>query len=267
MTTDEVTRTEAKRRTRGSVWFDAFVVLLALGYAFFFGFLIIGDAGFSSEEMVHTLAALAFTAALLVGLATQLVRPVDHIAGFWQVVAGILAVMVVAAIVGNPNNVGGQAGVFDWTYLIFFLPLFLLLALHPAGRMLFRGGSPNLLLLALVLVAAVPLVLYGIDQALIQRNSWPPKSDPHHNAHWFTMAELAFAIVLVGLVAALGIRGWTVAAWAAGGMAVVFGVSSAVWSDAASSAGVLSGVVAAAGGASFLAIALGASASRRRPRA
>jgi hypothetical protein len=115
-----------------------------------------------------------------------------------------VAVMVAAAIEGNPNNQGGQAGPFDVVFLTFRIPVLVLAVLHPARRELLRVRRVHPLLLLVAVVAAVPLVAYGVDQALIQRNSWPPTSDPHHNSHWFLMAEAAFAIPLLAAVAGLG---------------------------------------------------------------
>jgi hypothetical protein len=60
-------------------------------------------------------------------------------------------------------------------FLTFLIPVLVLAVLHPARRELLRVRRvPPLLLVAVV--AAVPLVVYGVDQALIQRNSWPPTS-------------------------------------------------------------------------------------------
>ena len=37
-----------------------------------------------------------------------------------------------------------------------------------------------------------PAAWYGVDQALLQRNTFPPTADPHHNGHWWVMAIVAF---------------------------------------------------------------------------
>jgi hypothetical protein len=42
---------------------------------------------------------------------------------------------------------------------------------RPTRRAIFGGIRPDQVLVALVLIAAIPLVFHGVDQALIQRNS------------------------------------------------------------------------------------------------
>jgi uncharacterized membrane protein len=151
---------------------------------------------------VITLGGYGFFGAIVI-----LVAPARNVAGFQQTLMVAVAVMVAAAIEGNPNNQGGQAGPFDVVFLTFLIPILVLAVLHPARRELLRVRRVHPLLLVAV-VAAVPLVVYGVDQALIQRNSWPPTSDPHHDSHCFLMAKAAFAIPLVAAVAGLRGRGW-----------------------------------------------------------
>lgn len=56
-----------------------------------------------------------------------------------------------------------------------------------------------------LMVLSLPVVWYGIEQALMQRNSWPSLADPHHQAHWVTMAILAFMVTpVVGSAAPVG---------------------------------------------------------------
>ncbi len=242
-------------RARSSIAFVAMVVPLIVLYGFFFGFVVITDAGISADEAVHVAAALGFAGTLVAGLVSQVAAPRRWPAGLWVTAAGIVAFLIAGGIVGDPDNYGGQAGPFDLAYLIFLVPLLLVFALHPSPSGLIRGGRPDVMLVVAVAAVCIPLVVYGVDQALIQRNSWPPKSDPHHNAHWFTMAGLAFAIPVVGFVSASRLAGWRIATWCAAGMAVIIGVTSVIWSDAASSLGVWWGIASTVGGAGFLVLA------------
>ncbi len=82
---------------------------------------------------------------------------------------------------------------------------------------------PRLLALAAL---ALPAVWYGVDQALMQRNTWPPLADPHHQAHWMVMALLAFMTVLVVAGAALPGHGWRVASLTAGAGALAAATAS-----------------------------------------
>ena len=108
---------------------------------------------------------------------------------------------------GDPDNHGGQYGPFDVTYLIFLAPLLILATFHPSRRDLRKIVRLRVPLVLMAAVIVLPLFTYGVNQGLIQRNSWTPNSDPHHNSHWLVMAELAsFTIPL----AAGGCRaGWS----------------------------------------------------------
>jgi hypothetical protein len=219
------------------------LTVITLGWYGFFGAIVIMDAGVSASEAAHLAGAVLCGGLIAAGLLPQLVAPARNVAGFQQTLMVAVAVMVAAAIEGNPNNQGGQAGPFDVVFLTFLIPILVLAVLHPARRELLRVRRVHPLLLVAV-VAAVPLVVYGVDQALIQRNSWPPTSDPHHNSHWFLMAEAAFAIPLLGAVAGLGGRGWGVPAWTAAAALAVLGIVSFLFPDAPSSLGIGWGLLA-----------------------
>jgi hypothetical protein len=60
---------------------------------------------------------------------------------FWTTIAAVLGLLTVLAIVGDPDNHGGQAGPFDLAYLIFVLPIIAVAALHPHRRQLYRIGG------------------------------------------------------------------------------------------------------------------------------
>jgi hypothetical protein len=232
-----------RRKLRGSVWFSGLAVLTIVLYAFF-AWIVIADAGASRSEAVHVAGALSFFGIVAAGLIPQLVAPTRNVAAFQPAFLAAIAVMALAAIVGNPNNQGGQAGPFDVVYLIFLLPLVVLVLLHPARRELVKVGRVELLLLVMAAALAIPLLVYGVDQALTQRNSWPPKSDPHHNSHWANMAQLAFATPLVAAIAGIGVPGWKVPAWTASVVLAVLGAASVAFPDAASSVGIVWGVLA-----------------------
>jgi D-alanyl-D-alanine carboxypeptidase len=78
---------------------------------------------------------------------------------------------------------------------------------------------------------------------------------PHHVQRLSTMAAMAVAIVLTGLLAALRTQGWRIPAWSAGTAAIVFGLASAVFPDQAGAAGRAWGGAAIAGGVLFIAMA------------
>ncbi len=80
--------------------------------------------------------------------------------------------------------------------------------------------------------------------------------DPHVDMHHCTgMAVMAIALVLCGAVSALRTRGYRIAAWTAGLVAVVFGIASAAYRHAASSPARRWGGAAVLGGVVFIAAA------------
>lgn len=126
---------------------------------------------------------------------------------------------------------------------------------HPARRELMRlGRSPQPAMLALAVLAAIPLVTYALDQAEIQRAC--VEGNQHcEEFHYAGMAALALAIPLVGLVASFRTPGWRITARLVAGAAAVFGLSGILFPDHPSSVGTVWGSVALAGGIAFLSTA------------
>jgi hypothetical protein len=183
-------------------------------------------------EAVHLTGALAVLSLGAFGLAGLVLRP--ERAGSATHAAGAAAAWLVASgVVGDPDNYGGQAGPFDPVFLIMAVPALVAVALAVPWREWRRGGvrRPRLLLLA---AAGLPWLWYGIDQAMMQRNTWPPLADPHHQSHWFTMALVGFGLVIIVAGASLSGRGWRTATTTAGIAAAGIGVTSLLASDAAS---------------------------------
>ena len=183
-------------------------------------------------EAIHltgALAALVIGAAGLVGLATRPARA----GSAYHTGAAAAAMLFATAVVGDPDNYGGQVGLLD--------PLFAVMALPPLGAALVArpwrtrqrnaGKRPRYLILAAL---ALPALWYGIGQGLLQRNTWPPLADPHHQAHWHAMALLAFLVVLVVATAALSGAGWRLAPITTGLAAIAVAVASLIAPDAAS---------------------------------
>ena len=201
-------------------------------------------------EAVHLIGALAGWALGASGLIALLLLP-RRPAAARQVLAAALASLVVVPLVGNPDNVGGQAGVID--------PVFLLLAIPPLVAALVAGpfhgvrsGPLRPLLLILAAVAFPVAAWWGVGQALNQRNTFPPIADPHHQAHWHVMAVVAFAVVLVVAAAALGGRGWRLGATTAGLSATALGVISIAAPAAASAVAPMCAVAALVWGGALL---------------
>lgn len=190
-------------------------------------------------EAVHFAGALAVIAVGATGLIALLISP-SRAGSSYQVLSAAIGLLAVVAIVGDPDNYGGQAGIVDPLFVLLGVPPLIagLVAARWHDRREWRLARPLLLLAA---IAVVPLLAYGVDQALMQRNTFPPTADPHHQAHWFAMATFAFVVPLVVATAALGAPGWRLGAVAASVGTMAVAVSSIANPEAASSFGRLAG--------------------------
>ena len=148
-------------------------------------------------------------------------------------------------------SLGGQ-------YLFALVPIVVTVLLwwfHPArGQRMRLGGRPQPILAALALLAAIPLVVYALDQAAIQRAC--VDGDQHcEEFHYAGMAALAFALPLVALVASFRTPGWLITARLVSAAAAVFGLSAVLFPDLPSSVGTTWGFVALGGAVLFLGVA------------
>jgi hypothetical protein len=205
----------------------------------------------SGDRLIHRVHDLAYgiwaSLFMAVGYLSQLRWPERRIAGFQQTAVALLGLAVAGAL---------SADGFTLLFLLGFAVLTVILAwLHPAReRVLERGEGPSLPLLALAMAAAVPLTLYALDMAELQRTG--PAADPHvAERHWSTMASLALSIWLVGAHAGLRTPGWRIPAWSAGLAAVLFGVASMAFPAYPGSVGSEWGLVSLLGGVVFVALA------------
>jgi hypothetical protein len=187
-------------------------------------------------EAVHVVGAVAVLAVGVSGLVGLIARP--QRSGYaYQVLAAMTAVLLTSPLVGDPDNIGGQAGWVDPILLILGLPAITagLIATPWRHRHSDESWKPYALLLAAI--GAVPAGWYGVNQALIQRNTFPPTADPHHNAHWWTMAISVFLVVLVMAASGLPSARWQLGAGLASLAAVTLGASSLFAPSSASAIG------------------------------
>lgn len=184
-------------------------------------------------EAVHVVGAVGVVAIGASGLVALIARPQRPGYGF-QVLAGVSGVLLTLPLVGDPNNVGGQAGAIDPLLLVVVVPAFsaALLAAPWSRHRSEDRWRPRLL--ALAASGAIPAAWYGIGQALLQRNTFPPTADPHHNAHWWAMAIVAFMLILVMAAAALPGNGWRLGASLAATTAIGIGLASLAAGSSAS---------------------------------
>ena len=200
-------RTTAARRSRHT----AFRVLAIIGAVFLGGFALffaIATIAGSEDQQVHALHNVATVAVYLPLLVVPLVAAVRDPVGSAAVFRIAVACSVVVVVVGA---IGGTLA----TSLITFVIMMLLLWLHPARDEVLRFGELDVPLLAIVVVAAVPVAAYGLDQAGLQADR--PAEDPHKRfEHYAAMASATIGVLFAGVVAAFGGRGDRLARWLVG---------------------------------------------------
>jgi hypothetical protein len=206
------------------------------------------------REAVYAAGAFGVLIVIGSGLVALMQRP-ERRASAYQILAASLAMLAATAIVGNPDNFGGQAGYVDPAFLILALPLVLAALLARPWRGARVDAAPGRLLFGLALFGAIPGIYYGIQQGLIQRNTFPPVADPHHQAHWYAMSVAAFIVVLVIAAAAMGGSGWRLSAISGGVCAILIGGASLASSESASALHQIWAIAASVWGVLAIAVA------------
>jgi uncharacterized membrane protein (UPF0136 family) len=172
----------------------------------------------SEEEKVHGIHN-AVVAGLLVVLTAP---PLIAAARRPERSAGPLLHLAVVGVAGLATMALGLA--VD----LFTLPVIVLVGvlwwLRPTRESPIPPGRVSPILLLLVLVAAVPLVVYALGQAELQRID--SSSEHAERFHWVETSFYATAILLLGLLAALRPAAYRMTAWIAAIALAVLGVAS-----------------------------------------
>jgi hypothetical protein len=248
-----------KRRTAFYITWGLSIILIVglfglasplMGY-FFVGLF---DPEALGVHLYHNFLASALLWVLVVAMIVQVRRPEAHAGSMLQTI-GIWLMLCLAAVLSA----------FPIPPLFIFLVLALIVAaLHPArAELLSWRGFREPVLAGLTAVAAVPLLLYTVDQIGLQLSTSP--HDPHTEfGHWMLMGAYALTIIFLGLVSATRPSGWRTPAWTAGLLAVLMGLVAVLNPHQPSSVGVVWGLVAIIWGAVFIAAAewLGRGASQ-----
>jgi hypothetical protein len=236
----------------------ALVVLFGFG---FFGVTSLVLGWFESlEGVAGPVTELGYGALvgiiLTVGLLVQLRAPERKIAAMQQTVVVIPALLIGSAIAADFQNVLAA---------LFLVPAVgVLLTLHPARvEFLRRGASVHRTLLLVASLGGIPLIGYALDMGVEARALSGP---PHHVQRLSTMAAMAIAILLTGLLAALKTQGWRIPAWSAGSAVVLFGLASMAFPDHPGAEGRGWGGLAVAGGVLFIGVAQRSNYADRRSR-
>lgn len=239
-------------RARKSVFYAAaglFVALLVALYGFVIGILEFPITGWFKANVLtihqlHDTVGVLLIYALLTGMISQVWRTEKQV-GAMQQAAVLMTLIIVTMLV---------AGMFEPPLLIFLALIVTAAALHPARGQLLNVRRVDPYLLALTAVAAIPLVDYSVDHLRLQLTAGA--ADTHAAfGHYAIMAAYAFAIVLLGVLAALRPSGWRVPTYSAALMAIHLGVASLVMVDQSSGIGALWGTLAILWGMAFAVVA------------
>jgi len=148
-------------------------------------------------------------------------------------------IMVIAGLIGHDFISG--------SYFFNVIVLIVLTVLAPTRNDLLRFGAPNIAMLSLAIVAAIPAIIFAWDNARIMLQGDPMNDMTGHwkYHHWSGVAASALGVVLAAIVVSFrspGDRLWT---WVVGFAAMLFGLAGITFSDAVrypSSIGTLWGV-------------------------
>lgn len=188
----------------------------------------------------------------VVGILAQVRRPSKNIAGQLMALvpsAGLLLTLLLTLALTN------NANVLQPPWITVMAAALIAAGLHPAGRDFFRSLSVsrvNSVMLALVITAAVPLLVYASTNIRLQGTV----TDDHAVlGHYGFMAAFSFTVIAMGVLASLRPDGWRLTAWVTGLLPALLGLTSVIYPDASSSLGSFWALAAMAWGVVFVAAA------------
>ncbi|MGH8945632.1 MAG: hypothetical protein ACRDVL_05745, partial [Acidimicrobiia bacterium] len=162
----------------------------------------------------------------LTGVIAQFLRPSKNVAGMLMAliptIALLLTVLLTLVLANNTR-------VLQPPWITVGAAALIAVSLHPAGRDFFssfRVSPANRVMLGMVVVAAVPLLVYASTNIGLQGSV----TDDHAAAgHYGFMAAFSFTVIGVGLLASLRPDGWRLTAWVAGLLPTLLGITSLVY--------------------------------------
>lgn len=211
-----------------SVIFFLFLWLMIFGEGMTGGFRVWFDPSLVGIHVVHQVTFFYFIWVFGLAMLAQLYKPENRVTTMQLA----LLITIVALIDIIPQVV---QGIFDPMLLVFFAPVFIAAALHPARGEVFSRkqlsmDALNRPLLALAAIALVPVALYAVGQLNLQLTL----TDEHAAvAHYSQIASYSLLFVVYAALASLGGQGRRAAAYAAAFLAIILAAIS-VFEPAAS---------------------------------
>lgn len=166
----------------------------------------------------------------------------------WAVAIGT----VIASLIGED--------VVSGSYFVVPIILLVVTILAPTRGQLLRFGSPNIAMLSLAAIAAIPVMVYAWDNARRMLDMDPASDLSGHWKfhHWSGIAGAMLGLVLAAVIVAFRGRGDRLWPWMVGLAAMLVGVTGIVYADDVrypSSIGTWWGVIALFAGIVYIAIA------------
>lgn len=198
-----------------------FMWLMIFGEGLLRVFLVWFDPSLVDIHVVHNVTFFSFIWVFGLAMLVQLYRPRNRVT--------TMQLALLIPVVGL-LDIGAQLvlGVFDPMLLVFFAPVFIAAALHPARDEVFSREQLsmdvlNRPLLALAAIALVPVGLYAAGQLNLQMTL----TDSHAAvAHYSSMASTSLLFVGFAALASLGRQPRRAAAYAAAVLAIVLAAIS-----------------------------------------
>lgn len=179
------------------------------------------DPSIAGDHFVHGATFMTMIWILGLGILVQLYRPAERVTAMQ-----VALVVVIVGLLIVPIQIA--AGTFDPMLLVFFAPVIIAAALHPArGELLARDiiseAAARPVLLALVALAVVSVALYAAGQANLQLTL----TDDHAaDEHYSSMVAYVGTMIVLAALAAVSDTPRRFAAYAASLVAVVLAVAS-----------------------------------------
>lgn len=233
------------------------IAWIMAGSAVAFGLFTIVFGIVSPEQEIHAIHNVVVASLLIVLSAPPAIvvaRAPDR---------SIRALMILGAVAIASLVTMALSLTLDPFTLPFALLVGVLWVLVPNREGAIPDGRPSWIMLVMVVAAVVPLVLYALGQAELQRTD----SSSEHAAffHWVESSFYAIAILLLGLLAALRPAPFRMAGWMAGVALATLGGASLLLAQYPSAIATPWSWAALLGGVAF--VAVGGWEGRRSPHA
>ncbi len=188
-----------------------------------------GEVGNHPSHNIHMLIVALIHWGIIGAVAVQASRPQQRIGAAWTylILGGVT--LVIALVVADlpPEVVPILIGVLVFAVIAF--------AVHPSPwkAKFQRVGRPSTVLAILVVVAAIPLIVFAADSFAINAASGP--GDEHYEfGHWTFMGIYPIVTLLMAVVSTLKVSGWRLPGLFAGVLVIAHGLGSLVVSGASS---------------------------------